>query len=378
MTEFIIKSVLNADWEKELELIGFDKSYRSNFVEKFYHKNLKIYKLTAAQANILKQTALSAGADCAENRNVISGNIPGLTDVILCGSFNQLKKIAEKLKFQPFSLAELAEKIKAQLFIKNNKTKIAGILNITPDSFSDGGQYNSIQAACRHFAQLVDDGADIIDIGAESTRPGAKPVDGEEQIKKILPVLEFAKSYKIPISIDTRSSHTASVCLKNGAAIINDTSGLKYDNKMAKVIADNGACAIIQHSAGNDINMRGGNVYKNVTDEVYLDLSKQIDYAKNSGIQSIIIDPGIGFDKDLNDNFKIINRIEEFYSAGFPVMLGLSRKSMLNMKDSPNAEKDIYTLALNTLALEHRVDYIRVHNVKIHRRLIDIYKNDIL
>lgn len=378
-SEFIIKSITNADLEKEIEHIGFDNSYKHRAVDKFLYKNLKIFNLNCAQANILKQTALSVGADCATHREVITGRTE-TSDVILGGSYAQLNKIALKLKHQPFSLASLGQQITEKITDKHNKTKLAGILNITSNSFSDGGKYNSTEKACEHFTKLVNDGADIIDIGAESTKPGASPVSAEEQIEKILPVLEYAgsKQYNIPISIDTRSAEVASECLKNGASIINDVSGLKYDNKMAEVIANNNAGLILQHSSGNKINMSENIVYNNIMDDIFLDLNAQINLAKAAGIQSIIIDPGIGFDKTREDNFRIINRIEELYSFGYPVMTGISRKSLLNTQDKSNEVKDIFTLALNTLAIEHHVDYIRVHNVKLHRELIDIYSNDII
>ena len=381
MTEqkFLIKQIKNADWEKELENIGFDKSYRKKFTDKFLFKNLKIYDLTTPQANIIKQTALSVGADCATHREVITGKIEK-SDAILSGSFAQLNKIAIKLKHQPFGLSELADKISEQLTEKRTKTKIVGILNITPNSFSDGGMYNSTEKACDHFKQLLSDGADVIEIGAESTKPGAPAISSGKQLEKIMPVLRFIKqnNYNIPISIDTRNSIVAEECLKNGATIINDVSGLKYDKEMAKIIAKYDGELILQHSLGNEKNMEEKPNYKNVVDDVFKDLYKQTEYAKSCGIKNLIIDAGIGFDKDLEDNFRIINRIEEFYSLGYPLMLGLSRKSLLNIKDADNEEKDLYTLALNTLALEHHVDYIRVHNVKIHRKLMHIYRKDLV
>lgn len=377
--QFLIKQIKNADWEKELEIIGFDKTYRHKYADKFMFKNLKIYNLSTPQANILKQTALTVGGDCAIHREVITGKIEK-SDVILSGSFAQLNKIAKKLKHQPFGLSELADKITAQLVEKRNKTKIIGILNITPNSFSDGGMYNTTERACEHFKQLIAEGADIVDIGAESTKPGAPAVSSGKQLEKIMPVLRFIKQekYNIPISIDTRNSIVAEECLKNGASIINDVSGLKYDKDMAKIIAKYGGGLILQHSLGNEKNMEEKPNYKNLIDDIFQDLSRQVDYAKSCGIENIIIDAGIGFDKDLEDNFKIINRLEEFYSLGYPVMIGLSRKSLLGLKDADNDERDLYTLALNTLAIEHHIDFIRVHNVKIHRKLMDIYKKDII
>lgn len=377
--KFLIKQIVNADYEKELELIGYDSSYRGKAKEKLMFKNLKIYNLSLPQANILKQIALSFGADCATNKDVITGQAE-TSDVILSGSFSQLNKISQKLKLQPFSMSILADAIKKQLTEKNERTKIVGILNITSNSFSDGGQYNTYEKACEKLTQLIDEGADIIDIGAESTKPGAKPVSSQEQLEKLLPILKYAqkKGYNVPISIDTRSSIVAQECLENGAKIINDVSGLKYDPRIAKVVAEKNATLIIQHSLGNEVNMKDYENYESVIDDVFYDLNRQINLAKYYGVNSIIVDPGIGFDKNLEDNFKIINRIEEFYSLGYPVMLGISRKSLLNMTNSSNEEKDIYTLALNALAIEHNVDYIRVHNVKIHKNLLNLYHKEII
>ena len=373
MNKFILKEIKTTDLVKELENIGFDKCYREKGQEKYKYKNIKIFALTIPQANILKQIALTVGADCAVHREVITGKVE-TSDVILGGSYSELRKIAEKLKFQPFSLKELSEEIIKQLEITTSKTKLVGILNITNNSFSDGGKYLDIYSAKAHFNQLIQDGADIIDIGAESTRPNSEAIPAEVQLKRILPLLD--KNHNI--SIDTRSSIVAEECLKNGTKIINDVSGLKYDSKMAEVIAKYNATVVIQHSLHRQ--NQGSNVeqYQNVIDEVYLDLYKQIEYAKSEGIKNIIIDVGIGFDKTLEDNFRLFNRIDEFKSLGYPIMLGISRKSFLQLNNHANDEKDIYTLALNTLAIEHNIDYIRVHNVKLHRQLIDIYKKEII
>ncbi len=376
---FLIKTISNADWEKELEIIGFDKSYIHKATDKFLFKNLKIYNLTTPQANILKQTALSVGADCATNKEVITGKIEN-SDAILSGSYSQLNKIAEKLKFQPFGLKLLSDKILQQLSEKKNKTKIIGILNITSNSFSDGGKYNSTDSACEHFQELVNDGADIIDIGAESTKPGAPAIPPEKQLEKLLPVLAYIREnkYNIPISIDTRSAIVAEECLKQGASIINDVSGLKYDENMISVLSKTQATLILQHSLGNEKNMMEQIHSKNIVDDVFIDINNQIQKANNAGINDIIIDVGIGFDKSREDSFRLLNRIDEFFALGYPVMTGISRKSILNIPDSSNDEKDVFTLALNTLAIEHHIDYLRVHNVKLHKKLIEIYQNSLI
>lgn len=376
MKEFILKEIVTEDIPSELKKIGFDKSYRTQASQKFKYKNIKIYSLTPAQANILKQTALSVGADCATHRETITANIE-TSDCILGGSISQLKKISQKLTSQPFGLKLLGLKISGMAeFSKSAKTKIVGILNLTPDSFSDGGEFLDYDKAKEHFKYMADSGADIIDIGAESTKPYSTPVSAQAQISRLLPVLEFAKSenLQIPISIDTRSALVAQECIKAGASIINDVSGFDFDKNMVEIIANCGVKVIIQHSKGTPENMQENPVYESLMDEIYLKLKEKIDYAISKGIarENIILDPGIGFGKTREDNFEIIKRIEEFYGLGCEVMLGLSRKSLLNMPDADNDMKDIFSVALNTLAIERKVDYIRVHNVPLHKTLVTL------
>ena len=465
MHDFILREIKDADISREIEKIGFDKSYIHKACEKFDYKNIKIYSLTPAQANIIKQTAISAGADCATHREVITGKAE-LSDCILGGSVSQIKKIAEKLKFQPFGLKELSIKLEQQIggchceggkglpteaiqliisdfdkntgllrFARNDELKktstiqpfnqkqphpnpphqgegmchdslsihqssnnfglneisqeqqsdmvlspyrpialspsVVGILNLTPDSFSDGGLYNDFESAKNHLDEMIKDGADIIDIGAESTKPYSSPVSAEEQLKKLLPIIEFAKE-KIPLSVDTRSAKVAEECLKAGATIINDVSGFDYDEKMIDVISEYNCPVVIQHSKGTPENMQENPQYDDVIEEIYLDLYKKCKLAKSKGIENIIIDPGIGFGKTRENNFEIIRRVEEFKGLGYPVMLGISRKSFLQSDN--NEERDILTTALNALAIERKVDFLRVHNVKMHRGLVDLMK----
>ena len=379
MKDFILKEICTADIVQELGHIGFDSTYTNRGALKFEYKNLKIYSLTPPQANILKQTALSVGADCATHREVITAKTEK-SDCILGGSISQLKKIASKLENQPFGLKTLGEKLKEFAEFKKPlpETKIVGILNLTPDSFSDGGEFLDYDKAKEHFQYMVNSGADIIDIGAESTRPYSTPVSAETQICRIIPILNFAKEngITVPVSIDTRSAEVAQKCIEAGAVIINDVSGFDYDEKMVDVIAKYGVKIIIQHSKGDPQTMQDNPVYENLIDEIYLKLKEKIDFAISKGIkqENIIVDPGIGFGKTREDNFEILRRIEEFNSLGCEIMLGLSRKSLLGMKDETNEMKDIFTVALNTLAVENKVDYIRVHNVPLHKKLLEVLK----
>ena len=379
MHDFVLREIKKTNIENELKKIGFDKSYTHKAKEKFEYKNIKIYSLKPAMANIIKQTSLSVGCDCATHREVITGKIEN-SDCILGGSVSQIKKVAEKLKFQPFGLKKLGEELEKlcpplaggpKSVISRRGTQLVGILNLTPNSLSDGGMYNDFERAKEHLLELINDGADIVDIGAESTKPYSKAVPAKEQLEKLIPIIDFAKG-KIPLSIDTRSSEVAEECLNAGANIINDVSGFDYDEKMADIIAKYNVPVIIQHSKGMPENMQNSPEYTDLMEEIFLNLRKKVDFARSKGIENIIIDPGIGFGKSREDNFEIIRRVEEFESLGCPIMLGISRKSLLNMQNADNFDKDIYTTAINALAIERNVDYIRVHNVKMHKKLIDL------
>lgn len=372
MHDFILRKLKNTDMETELNRIGFDRSYVHKAVEKFDYKNIKIYSLTPAQANILKQTAISVGADCATHREVITGKIEK-SDCILGASSSQIKKIAEKLKFQPFKLKELGRQLLLEKF-QEHIVKLVGILNLTENSFSDGGLYNDFEKAKEHLLQMINEGADIIDIGAESTKPYSSAVSDKEQLEKLLPVIDFAKG-KITISIDTRSSQVAEECIKAGADIINDVSGFDYDGKMPDVIAKYNVPIIIQHSKGTPENMQDSPKYNDLMEEIFFNLRNKINLAHSKGIEKIITDPGIGFGKTQKNNFEIIKRSDELHSLGYPVMLGISRKSLLGIQNDDNESKDIYTLALNAIAIEHKVDYLRVHNVALHKKLLELLEN---
>ena len=224
---------------------------------------------------------------------------------------------------------------------------------------------------------MITAGADIIDIGAESTKPYSNGVSSDEQLDKLLPVLKYIESHNIniPISIDTRSSIVAEECIKCGASIINDVSGLDFDSNMADVIAKYPETkVIIQHSKGTPENMQISPQYDDLMEEIFIQLYNKVEFAQNKGIRkdNIIIDPGIGFGKLKRHNIEIINRWKELKTIGCPVMIGLSRKSLLECKDAANEEKDIYTLALNSILINSGIDFIRVHNPALHKKLMSI------
>ena len=377
MHDFLIKEISKSDIEKELVQIGFDKTYTNKAKDKFEYKNFKIFDLNCAQANILKQTALTVGADCGTHREVITGKIEK-SCVILGGSISQLQKIGQKLQFQPFGLKHLGEKLQSINKLKYPKrTQIMGVLNITTNSFSDGGDFLDFENAKKHLNQLIIDGADIIDIGAESTKAYSKPISSEEQLKRLVPILEYIKLKKIktPISIDTRNAEVAQKCIDFGVSIINDVSGFDFDKKMADVIANKPQIKIIlQHSQGTPETMQDAPHYENLMDEIFINLKTKIDFALSKGIkkENIIIDPGIGFGKTKAHNMEILKRWQELKTFGCPILIGLSRKSLLGMPEATNEEKDIYTLALDSVLITQKIDYIRVHNVKLHKTFQDM------
>lgn len=378
---------MNSCSAKDLENVGFDKSYSNVACNKYVYKNLKIFGLTLPQANILKQTAISHGADCALHREVITNKIEK-TDCILGGSVSQLRKIAKNLLVQPFSLkdlsAQIIDSIEEKLApIKVKQTEfdfsrpyIVGILNLTTNSFSDGGMFYDFENAKNQLLKMIDDGADMIDIGAESAKPYSTAVSAENQLEKILPILDFIRenNIQIPMSIDTRSSIVAEESIKSGADIINDVSGFEYDEKLADVVAKFDVPVIIQHTQGAPENMQDNPVYENLVDDIYKSLNSKIELAQSKGIkkQNIIIDLGIGFGKTREQNFELLSKVDEFKTLNSPIMMGISRKSLLNMPNATNEEKDIYTLALNSRLMEKNVNFLRVHNVALHRKLLTI------
>ncbi len=377
MKNFYIKTI-SKNIDEELEQIGFDRSYISKGKWKFEYKNLKIFDLNIPQANILKQTAISVGADCAVHKNIVTAKIDK-TDCILGGSFSQLKKISEKLKYQPFKLKLLGEEIEQIIFNKFlpiqlkdtifdfSRPYIVGILNLG-QSFSDG--YPDIEEAKKHLNEMIEDGADMIDIGAESTRPYSSPVSAEEQLKKIVPILEYINSnnIRIPISIDTRSSKVADICLGLNADLINDVSGLDYDKEMINVLVKHDAPVIIQHSSATPDVMQNYTNYDNLVEDILKSLIEKANFAQEHGLNSIIIDVGIGFGKTIKQNLELLDRIEEF--SIFPQMVGVSRKSFLQAETLE--QKDILTLALNSSLIDKGVNFLRVHNVKLHKDLFDL------
>lgn len=247
-----------------------------------------------------------------------------------------------------------------------DRTYIMGILNVTPDSFSDGGKYFKRQDAIKHGLDMLHSGADIIDIGGESTRPGSEGVSAFEEMNRVIPVLEEILN-RVPdavISVDTTKSKVAAEALKRGALIINDISGGTFDPELMNIVREYQAAMIIMHIKGTPKKMQNKPVYNDLIENIYSFLKKQADKAVAGGIRKIIIDPGIGFGKTFEHNLTIIKELKRFKDTGYPVMIGVSRKSFIhNMIGEISEDRDVASAVVNALAVKNGATFIRTHNV---------------
>ena len=245
-------------------------------------------------------------------------------------------------------------------FDTKNSKYIMAILNVTPDSFSDGGRYNALDAALKHTEDMIAQGADIIDIGGESTRPGYTMISDEEEIERVVPVIEAVKKrFDIPISLDTYKSRVAQAGIEAGADLINDIWGFKYDENMAKVVSDNQVACCLMH---NRQNTDYTDYVKNVTD----DLKESVDIAVNAGVSKdkIMIDPGVGFAKSYEQNLEIIRELDRLKILGYPILLGTSKKSVIGLTlNVPADERVAGTVATTVIGAMKGAAFFRVHNV---------------
>ncbi len=257
--------------------------------------------------------------------------------------------------------------------LRFEKTLIMGILNVTPDSFSDGGLYSTADAAIAHAKQMVSDGADILDIGGESSRPGSESLSEKEELARILPVVtRLVEEVSVPISIDTYKPLVAERCIKAGAHLINDITGLT-NQKMRKIVAAHSVPVIIMHMRGTPKNMQQNPVYQDVLGEIKTFFQTQISLAQKAGIHQIIVDPGIGFGKTLEHNLQILHHLDTFTTLGCPLLVGPSRKSFIGtITGLPVNERLEGTIAAMTVAIMNGANIVRVHDVKECKRAIQV------
>ncbi len=329
---------------------------------------------------LMKSSDVGAGFETAPTSS-LNGAIPAL---ILSGAPGQLKRLPPIFALDHSVPAAIPQKINSLLdnYLRSDykidcrgkvldlgrHTHIMGILNVTPDSFSDGGQFVAADRARAHAHEMVAAGADIIDVGGESTRPGADPVPEDEELRRILPIIErLSVELPVPLSVDTYKASVARKALEAGASMVNDISGLRYSPDMAKIVADSGAALVIMHIKGKPRNMQQNPKYDDVVGEIIDYLEESIETAEKAGVdrEKIVIDPGIGFGKNLAHNLELIDRLDELRVLGRPIMLGTSRKKFIGtILDISVPEQRVNgTAASVALGIARGAAIFRVHDV---------------
>jgi len=335
------------------------------------HRVLKT-RVQPRQAQYLKEEMLSLGGECAVSGLNNQDEEP--LDVVLMATMAQYKRLIEKLDGQPYGLSPFADRLREHLEIGiepdrrgypwEDGTAIMGILNVTPDSFHDGGEYNAVDDAVSRAESMVEAGVDIIDIGGESTRPGAEPVPVETEIGRVVPVIEQVADLDVSISIDTRKAPVAEAALTAGADILNDVSGLE-DPEMRHLAAEHDVPVVVMHSIDTPVDPDREVHYDDVVEDAIDQLKERVLLAEKAGLDrsQILVDPGIGFGKTPAEDFELLGRLEEFEALGCPVLVGHSHKSLFGHIGRDDDERLAPTVAGTALAAEHGADVIRVHDV---------------
>jgi len=367
-----------------LQEIGVDAGAYKYMLPKAVYRCIKLKNIPGKSALIIKQEMLSKGGEAALKRDVFS--LEGSTDILLMGNLKHYCLLIEKLKVQPFGLKNLAAEIQdildalqisgRKIELPDGKTLklegqplIMGILNLTPDSFYDGGRYLKVEKAVARAREMRAEGADIIDIGGASSRPNSLMIDEEEEMNRILPVLEKLAGEDIIISVDTFRANVARASLEKGAHIINDIGRLQLDPSLMAVLADYQAPVVLMH---NRMQFNQNRSYEDLISEIIVELQESIAQAERAGLgkEKIIIDPGIGFGKNLDENRLIIKRLWEFKSLGRPLLLGASRKTFIGQTLGLEVDERLEgSLAVVALGVVNGADIIRVHDVKESKRV---------
>ncbi|HRR40582.1 MAG TPA: dihydropteroate synthase [Syntrophales bacterium] len=383
--------VLNTEAEaaEVLESIGADAYGVRAMAPKMGHLNLLIKDLPCPTANIMKQEMLSLGGDVAVARGTVACSIEK-TDALVMGTRKQVGRFAEKIEKQPFGLSAIAKEIARVLenigkdafrletprrtIELGKRTLVMGIINVTPDSFSDGGKLVDAGAAVRRGVEMEEEGADILDVGGESSRPGAMTVSEEEELRRVIPVVEgLAARVGIPISVDTAKAKVAKAALEAGAELVNDITALNGDDRMAEVAAELKASVVLMHMRGTPRTMQEGDLsYGDLFSEVIDYLAGSIRLALDAGIdpERIVVDPGIGFGKGLRDNIRLLRGLGEFKVLGRPILVGTSRKAFIGAVTGKDAAERLEgTAATVTAAILNGAHIVRVHDVGFMKRV---------
>lgn len=383
MTARIIKINDLVSAIKEITSVGADRAGVKIMAPRAVSRALLLKSIRPAAANIIKQEMLALGGEAAAAHGAIDHSAR-TTAVLILGTLQQFGFLVKKLKTHQFGLPETAGEIEKALenysriprvlrigkkkFAFGKRTYIMGILNVTPDSFSDGGKYLGRDAAVLQAEKMAEEGADIVDIGGESTRPGARAVAADEEIRRVIPVIrELSKNKGMVISVDTRKAAVARAALEAGAQMVNDVSGLRQDKDMAGVVAHCKVPVCVMHMQGSPRTMQKKTSYSDLMGEITGCLEKSIAIAIDAGIlhEKIIIDPGIGFGKTAAHNLEILKRLQEFRVLGCPILVGPSRKTLIGkVLGLPVEERMEGTAALAAAAIANGADLVRVHDVK--------------
>lgn len=338
---------------------------------KSVHRVLKI-RVQRRQAQYLKEELLSLGGECALSG--LNDQDDENFDVLMTGTLSQFKRLCEKLEGQPYGLPVVGENVRKALDIGveqelqgypwEERTAVMGVLNVTPDSFHDGGRYEATDDAVAKAKRMVEEGVDIIDVGGESTRPGADPVSIEEEIDRVVPVIERISDLNALITVDTRKAAVARAALDAGADIINDVSGLE-DPEMRFAAAEYDVPLIVMHSLATPVDPDQEVEYDDVVEDVISELAERVLLAEKAGLdrEKIIVDPGLGFGKQASESFELLGRAVELHALGCPVLIGHSHKSMFDRIDRGSGNRMAATVAGTTLAVERGADIVRVHDV---------------
>ena len=366
---------------REMKKIGVTSVGVQIMLKKADSRLVKIEGVGTKEANIIKQEMLSAGGDAATEKGTLDFSVEE-SDLILMGTASQYEKLLSKLRIQPFKCKDIAAEIeevlenyeKRDLVLKLPKkeipldrTLVMGVLNVTPDSFSDGGKFLEPDAAINHGEEMAKQGADIIDIGGESTRPYSDPVSLDEELKRVRPVVEeLLQRIDVPISIDTMHPEVVKEIVEMGAQMVNDVSGLR-DEQMISTIAELDVPVVIMHMLGEPKTTQEKPEYKDVMGGICRYLRNQVDAAVRGGIsrEKIIVDPGIGFGKTIEHNLEIIRRLGELRSMGLPILIGTSRKSFIGkILDVDETERLEGSLAAMVSSIQNGANIVRVHDVE--------------
>ena len=365
-----------SDAKKFYKELGCDDGGITILARKTKLHTLYIKNMHVGAANILKQDALSIGADLAVPNGVIIAK-DKYVDAVLIGTTKHFELLSRKELAQPFGLKNLAKTLKDYVKETNYKTKIMGVLNANDDSFFQDSRFNSFEASLK-IEKMIEDGANIIDIGAVSSRPGSLPVCEEvelERLKDIVDTIYSNKYYeKVDFSIDSYSPLVIDYVLNHGFKIVNDITGLQND-EVCKIAAIYNAQVVIMHMQNNQTNMQDNPTYENVVLDIDEFFKQRIEKAKSFGIDDIVLDVGIGFGKTLEHNLLLLKNLEHFSHFGYELLIGASRKSMINMITPASIEDRLAgTLAIHLESIKNGASIIRCHDVKEHFQAIKVYE----